>query len=174
MISLKIDDKPLKPPISDNTNSFHNQQQIAVIVPFRFPSSASDFNKKTNLTLSIQSNRDRFDELLLFVPHISKFLAQQSIKNFQILVINQIDDYRFNRASLINVGALEAMSNNFTYLIIHDVDLLPLNPKLKYFCPERGVYHISAPGLHPKYEYKTFIGGVMAVASKDFKSVNGR
>jgi len=87
--------------------------------------------------------------------------------------MNQVDRYRFNRASLINVGALEAFSSNSTYLIIHDVDLMPLNPKLNYSHPGNSVYHISAPGIHPKYDYKTFLGGILAISSKNFMTVNG-
>lgn len=47
--------------------------------------------------------------------------------------------------------------DEFDYLALHDVDLLPLNPKLSYAFPTLP-YHIAAPWLHPQYHYKTFIG----------------
>jgi xylosylprotein 4-beta-galactosyltransferase len=90
-------------------------------------------------------------ELLQFVPHMNKFLSAQSIPH-HIFVVNQIDRFRFNRASLINVGFLVS-KEEFDYLAMHDVDLLPLNKNLKYDYPENGPFHIAAPGLHPKYNY---------------------
>jgi xylosylprotein 4-beta-galactosyltransferase len=72
---------------NENDKSKLTKHKLAIVVPFR----------------------DRFDELLVFVPHISKFLSMQSI-DFKIYIINQIDKYRFNRASLINVGFLISMN----------------------------------------------------------------
>jgi len=109
-----------------------DKQKLAVIVPFR----------------------DRFEELLEFVPHISSFLNAQQLPH-HIIVVNQVDRWRFNRASLINVGFLYA-KENFDYFAMHDVDLLPLNSDLKYEYPADGPFHVAAPGLHPKYNYVSF------------------
>lgn len=119
--------------------------------------------------------RDRFDELVKFVPHMHHFLNNQSISN-EIFIVNQvksahtgyligcfsliiffftfqIDGHRFNRASLINIGFLHASNrSNFDYMVMHDVDLLPLNPQLYYGYPGDGnALHIASPQLHPKY-----------------------
>jgi xylosylprotein 4-beta-galactosyltransferase len=56
---------------------------------------------------------------------------------------------------------------------MHDVDLLPLNDELSYEYPEDSVFHVAAPGLHPKYNYKTFIGGILILKNEDFAKVNG-
>ncbi|KZC08027.1 Beta-1,4-galactosyltransferase 7 [Dufourea novaeangliae] len=53
--------------------------------------------------------RDRFEELLIFAPHMKKFLDKQNI-DYHIFILNQIDRFRFNRASLINVGFLHVSS----------------------------------------------------------------
>ncbi|XP_017793390.1 PREDICTED: LOW QUALITY PROTEIN: beta-1,4-galactosyltransferase 7 [Habropoda laboriosa] len=63
------------------TKSLH---RLAILVPFR----------------------DRFEELLIFAPYMKKFLDKQNI-NYHIFILNQVDRFRFNRASLINVGFLE-------------------------------------------------------------------
>jgi xylosylprotein 4-beta-galactosyltransferase len=103
---------------------------------------------------------------------MSKFLNDQQIPH-HIFVINQIDRFRFNRASLINVGFI-FVKDNFDYIAMHDVDLLPLNPDLKYDYPESdGVMHIAAPGLHPKYNYPSFIGGILLLRNEHFDKVNG-
>lgn len=105
------------------------KKKLAVIVPFR----------------------DRFEELLQFVPHMNRFLGDQKIP-YHIFVVNQVDRFRFNRASLINVGFL-FVKDTFDYIAMHDVDLLPMNSELKYEYPADGPFHVAAPGLHPKYNY---------------------
>ena len=117
--------------------------------------------------------RDRFDELLNFVPYMSDFLSAQKI-SFSIYVVNQVDPYRFNRAALFNTGfTYVEKTGKCDYLALHDVDLLPANKKLLYNFPEDGPLHLSPPGLHPKYDYPNFIGGIMLITTEHFKSVNG-
>lgn len=82
---------------------------------------------------------------------MDRFLAQQGVP-FHIFVVNQVDRHRFNRASLINVGFLNA-KRSFDYIAMHDVDLLPLNKNLKYEYPINGPFHVASSGLHPKYDY---------------------
>ena len=79
---------------------------------------------------------------------------------------------RFNRASLLNVGFMEARNNNCDYIAMHDVDLLPLNKDLYYGFPEKGPFHVSAPFLHPKYHYKTFVGGILIMSIAQFEKVS--
>ncbi|XP_053208342.1 beta-1,4-galactosyltransferase 7-like [Panonychus citri] len=130
--------------------SFSNQHhRLALIVPFR----------------------DRFTELLQFVPHVSKFLHNQNL-SFTINVINQNDSLRFNRASLINAG-FTLVKENCDYIAMHDVDLLPLNPNLNYGYPESGPFHVTSPELHPKYHYETFVGGILLMTTEHFQMVNG-
>lgn len=100
-----------------------------------------------------------------------EFLGKQNIP-FHIFVIQQKDSYRFNRASLINVGFLYT-KNDYDYLAMHDVDLLPLNVHLKYNYPDSGPIHISSPQTHPKYHYDTFIGGILLVKREHYEMVNG-
>ncbi|KAK6744318.1 hypothetical protein RB195_011176 [Necator americanus] len=117
--------------------------------------------------------RDRDAELSEFAPYMTKFLHKQMVDHY-ILVMNQTDKYRFNRASLINVGWLESDRVGCDYMVMHDVDLLPLNPQISYSFPGEGtVRHISAPQYHPKYNYSKFIGGVLMLTMSDYKSLNG-
>lgn len=116
--------------------------------------------------------RDRFEELLEFVPHMHSYLNAKKVKH-KIFIVNQVDKHRFNRAALLNVGFLEARDNNCDYIAMHDVDLLPLNKDLYYGFPEKGPFHVSAPFLHPKYHYKTFVGGILIMSVAQFEKVNG-
>ena len=87
----------------------------------------------------------------------------------------QVDKYRFNRAALINVGfRYSRKTTRANYMVMHDVDLLPLTRELSYGKPENGhVMHIAAPGLHPRYNYPTFIGGILIISMEDFAKANG-
>lgn len=124
--------------------------RLAVIVPFR----------------------DRFDELLLFAPYMRKFLNAQGVRH-DLMVVNQVDRLRFNRGSLINVGFL-ITERDCDYIVMHDVDLLPLNPALSYAYPEDGgPAHLAAPDLHPRYHYPTFVGGILLMSNEKFRRLNG-
>ncbi|KAM9357295.1 beta-1,4-galactosyltransferase 7 [Symphorus nematophorus] len=115
--------------------------------------------------------RERFEELLVFVPFMHTFLNKKKIRH-KILIVNQVDHYRFNRASLINVGHLES-GNDTDYLAMHDVDLLPLNEDLDYGFPEDGPFHVASPELHPLYHYKTYVGGILLLTKKHYSLCNG-
>ncbi|XP_057323672.1 beta-1,4-galactosyltransferase 7 isoform X1 [Microplitis mediator] len=126
-----------------------SQNKLAVLVPFR----------------------DRFEELLQFAPHMKQFLDKQNI-DYHIFILHQVDKFRFNRASLINVGFI-FVKNDYDYIAMHDIDLLPLNDNLSYGFPDNGPFHISSPELHPRYHYPTFIGGILLVSRKHYLAVNG-
>ncbi|XP_040904797.1 beta-1,4-galactosyltransferase 7 isoform X1 [Toxotes jaculatrix] len=115
--------------------------------------------------------RERFEELLVFVPFMHTFLNKKKIRH-KILIVNQVDHYRFNRASLINVGYLES-GNDTDYLAMHDVDLLPMNEALDYGFPEDGPFHVASPELHPLYHYKTYVGGILLLTKKHYHMCNG-
>uniref|UniRef100_A0AC35TSC8 Beta-1,4-galactosyltransferase 7 n=1 Tax=Rhabditophanes sp. KR3021 TaxID=114890 RepID=A0AC35TSC8_9BILA len=132
-------------------------------------------NINTHKLCVIVPYRDRYQELTEFVPHISEFLDKQKVVH-SILVMNQTDQFRFNRASMINVGYKESDRLRCDYMVMHDVDLLPLNQNLSYTFPGNGsVKHISAGPYHPikRYDYKKFIGGVLMLTMADYKKVNG-
>ncbi|KAF5274005.1 hypothetical protein FQA39_LY01120 [Lamprigera yunnana] len=143
-----------------------------VLPPSRKVFTSKPFELKPTHRLAILVPfRDRFEELLIFAPYIHKFLNAQKIDH-RIFVLNQIDGYRFNRASLINVGYLETR-NYYDYIAMHDVDLLPLNNELSYMYPKRQPFHIAAPHLHPRYHYEKFVGGILLVNREHFGLVNG-
>lgn len=133
-----------------NESEEHLVKRLAILVPFR----------------------DRFDELLVFVPHISDFLRAQRIFNFRIYILNQSARYRFNRGSLINVGYMIA-SNTSDYIAIHDVDLIPLNQNLSYAYPKYGPYHLASPDYHPQYHFPKYFGGIVIINNQQFEQANG-
>lgn len=132
--------------LPDDTNYLH---KLAVIIPFR----------------------ERFDELMEFAPWMHKFLTDQGVRH-KIVVVNQVDIHRFNRASLINIGYIKSREE-CDYMVMHDVDLLPNNPDLKYTFPEKGVHHLASPDIHPIYHYAKYVGGVLMLKMSDFSLCRG-
>lgn len=131
-------------------DGYTDDHRLAVIVPFR----------------------DRFEELLEFVPHMNRFLCKQKIWH-RMIIVNQVDALRFNRASLINIGFLVGERLSCDYIAMHDVDLLPNNDNLSYRYPMEGPFHVASPELHPKYHYKNFVGGILLVTNDHFRLTNG-
>lgn len=117
--------------------------------------------------------RDRFEELMEFVPFMQKYLSRQKVRH-HIFVINQMDSHRFNRASLINIGYIVS-KKDCDYVAMHDVDLLPRNNDLSYRFDvvKDGPHHLASPELHPNYHYPKFVGGILLMQSKHFELVNG-
>ena len=64
-----------------------------------------------------------------------------------------------------------ARNESHDYIAMHDVDLMPLNKELNYGYPENGPFHVAAPHLHPKYHYKTFVGGILLLSVEQFEQV---
>lgn len=116
--------------------------------------------------------RNRSNELEIFVSHMNSFLNSQSIEHI-FMIINQIDQHRFNRAALINIGFIESQLIA-DYIVMHDIDLLPLNVReLSYKYPENGPIHLASPKYHPIYHYSTYVGGILMISSNDFERING-
>ncbi|CAL7939249.1 unnamed protein product [Xylocopa violacea] len=150
--------------VTTQTSQYNNHRQEGNLVRARKKSSGH------HLAILVPF-RDRFEELLIFAQHMKMFLDKQNI-NYHIFILNQVDRFRFNRASLINVGFLET-NKEFDYIAIHDVDLLPINDELLYWFPNKGPYHVSSPDLHPRYHYPTFVGGILLIKREHFIQVNG-
>ena len=64
-----------------------------------------------------------------------------------------------------------ARNESNDYIVMHDVDLLPLNNDLNYGYPDNGPFHIAAPHLHPKYHYPKFVGGILVLSVEQFEQV---
>ena len=109
--------------------------------------------------------------LKAFLKYMPKFLSKL---NHKIYIIEQSEDgKKFNRGKLLNIGMKIAINDNCDILISHDVDLLP--------CPDIRPYYAtySKYPLHigdrwkDKYDYSTFIGGVLSLTPKLAKETNG-
>ena len=58
--------------------------------------------------------------------------------DYGIFIIEQSSDGNFNRAKLFNVGFVEALKlYEWDCFIFHDVDLLPMDDRNLYTCPDQ-------------------------------------
>ncbi|XP_072931498.1 beta-1,4-N-acetylgalactosaminyltransferase bre-4-like [Epargyreus clarus] len=124
-------------------------------------------------TAIIVPYRDRPEELRGFLVYMHTYLRRQRV-HYRIYVVEQVDSRPFNRAKLLNVGAVAAMRAGYPCLILHDVDLLPLRPANLYACTERP-RHMSSSINRFRFvlPYLNQFGGVIAITTKQFKQING-
>lgn len=81
--------------------------------------------------------RDRATQLPVFLANLHPFLMKQQIE-YGIFLIEQIADGLFNRAALMNVGFVEALKlSDWDCFIFHDIDLLPMDDRNLYTCPDQ-------------------------------------
>lgn len=81
--------------------------------------------------------RDRETHLPILLKNLHPFLMKQQIE-YGIFIIEQIGGSPFNRAALMNVGFIEALKlSNWDCFVFHDVDLLPLDDRNLYTCPDQ-------------------------------------
>ena len=85
----------------------------------------------------IACHRHREKHLKIFLNNIHSFLQEQNLF-YTLFVVNQYEPKQFNRATLFNVGFIEALKlYPFDCFIFHDVDLLPLDRRNIYKCTDR-------------------------------------
>ncbi|KAL5288000.1 hypothetical protein ACFFRR_008691 [Megaselia abdita] len=129
-----------------------SKDKVAIIVPFR----------------------DRYAHLPIFLKNIHPFLMRQQIE-YKIFIVEQTNGLNFNRAALMNVGYLEASKmKRWDCFIFHDIDLLPLDDRNYYNCPDQPRHMSGAVDVFDyKLPYKTIFGGVSALRKEQFAKING-
>lgn len=81
--------------------------------------------------------RDRANHLPIFLKNIHPLLMKQQIE-YGIFVIEQVTIASFNRAALMNIGFKEALNlHHWDCFIFHDVDLIPMDDRNLYTCPDQ-------------------------------------
>lgn len=117
--------------------------------------------------------RNRQSQLDIFLPYMHNWLRKQNI-HYKIYLIEQEDEKPWNKGMLYNIGAKYAIADKFPCLILHDVDLLPLDESNLYVCMKEP-RHMSASIDKFRFvlTYDTLVGGVLAMRSEQYLLVNG-
>ncbi|XP_068627788.1 beta-1,4-galactosyltransferase 2-like [Battus philenor] len=122
--------------------------------------------------------RDKAELLRTFLVHMHSFLRRQHI-HYRIYVVEQLDSRPYNRAKLINIGAITAINAGYPCLILHDVDMLPLTPANVYACTKNPRHMWSSNNKFSwrvtKFvlAYSNVFGGAIAILAKQFRDING-
>jgi hypothetical protein len=121
--------------------------------------------KDTDISIAIiVPYRNRVNHLVKFLKHIT---------NFDIYIIEQNNYDKFNRGLLLNIGYIIASrKKKYDRYIFHDVDSYPDSVLLSLYkqYPERNIHFASN---EYKYNYPTFMGGVLGMKGTDFEKING-
>lgn len=130
----------------------NSKHRVAIIVPYR----------------------DREQHLPIFLKNLHPFLMKQQI-DYGIFIVEQSSKGAFNRAKLMNIGFVEAIKMyNWDCFIFHDVDLLPMDDRNLYTCPEQPRHmSVAVDTMGFKLPYSTIFGGVSAMTVEQFLAVNG-
>lgn len=116
--------------------------------------------------------RNRKEHLEKFIPYISEYLHKQNI-SFEIIIVEQDEKTPFNRAKLMNIGALQA-SQETKYFVFHDVDLLPENIDYRYCNHSLKLFTFIKMEDGEYREYKqTNFGGATLVPRDILIDING-
>ncbi|XP_040566456.1 beta-1,4-galactosyltransferase 3 [Lepeophtheirus salmonis] len=120
--------------------------------------------------------RDREEHLSVFLRHMHPLLTRQRLE-YKIYVIVQEGNNPFNRGKLLNIGFVEAMNEkNWSCIIFHDVDYLPLNDENMYTCWDNPREMVAAGSVWNYVygaPYKNFFGAVSSIKPHQFREVNG-
>ena len=130
-------------------------------------------DEKNNVIIVVPY-RDREEHLKVFLEEIPKHFAKfHPDIGFKIVVVEQVDDNKFNRAKLLNIG-FDLHKNEDAYFCFHDVDLIPENVSCDYSYPEIPI-HLSAhcQQLEYKLDHGHIFGGVVLFDKFDFWNING-
>jgi len=141
-------------------HELNQEKKLAVIIPFR--------------------NRHKHLETL--VPELKKVINKQNPNN-EIFVIEQTGgttgegtwhdgDEPFNKGALFNAGVQIAKEKGFDYVILHDVDLIPVCSDYGY--PQQPT-HLSylVEQFQYKPQYPELFGGVFSISIDDYYKSGG-
>ncbi|CAH8552850.1 unnamed protein product [Heterobilharzia americana] len=144
-----------------------------------------------NANLTTLYNITYLHLLAIIIPHKNQLkqlyitlstlipLLQRQYLCYRIFVIEQIDNYAFNKGKLMNIGFIEALKLfQFQCIIFHDVNLAPINNYIPYECDiltKNTMIHLSVAinTNHFKLPYTSYIDGVIKISTQNFITLNG-
>ena len=118
--------------------------------------------------------RNRNEHLEILLAKLSKY------PNISVHVLEQNNNELFNRGKLFNIGMKE-LAHKYSYLIFHDVDLIPQDEDYNYipeipthyscFCEQFNyeLFDVSKT----EYAKSKMFGGVVGIKKSDFLKCNG-
>lgn len=109
--------------------------------------------------------RNRYEHLLLFKAAITDYLKSKDIL-FELIIVEQDDAKLFNRGKLLNIGFEEAKKLKCTYVVFHDIDMLPLEVDYSFS-------KIPLLLATQKISFDEFFSSVILFPIEYFEKING-
>lgn len=118
--------------------------------------------------------RNRPKHVWIFLKNMHPFLMKQQLE-YRIFIVEQTPGSLFNRAALMNIGVLEAKkAGTFDCFVFHDIDLLPLDDRNLYTCPDQPRHmSVAVDKLDFRLPYNSLFGGVSSMRPEHFEKLNG-
>ena len=118
--------------------------------------------------------RNRESHLKRFTDDTSKYLKSKNI-DFEIVIVEQLDDKPFNRGKLLNIGYIKAKQLGCDYIAFHDVDMIPIEVDYSYSeIPLHLATHFELEYEKAKnLQFDDYFGGVTMMSNKIFETING-
>jgi hypothetical protein len=110
--------------------------------------------------------RNRYEHLQQFKKLIVEYLDSNSYDNYVIIIVEQDNAKLFNRGMLCNIGFLESQKNKCDYIVIHDVDMIPIDVDYSY---SNTPIHLATDTI----PFESYFGGMTLFPSNTFKELNG-
>lgn len=113
--------------------------------------------------------RNREHHLEVFLNFFHNYLQQQQL-HYRIFVVEQNDNGLFNRGKLFNIGSKYASHFGFPCLVLHDVDLIPMNMGNIFACSHQP-RHLSSSldSFRFNLPYPELFGGAVTITAENFK-----
>jgi len=118
--------------------------------------------------------RHRERDLDIFLNHMTNYFKDQDLR-YEIIIVDQDDGKQFNRGMLLNIGYTYAKKSKCTYMVFHDVDMLPVNVDYSYSdVPlHMATDFILQPGEKKREVFEEYFGGVTMFSIESFEKING-
>jgi hypothetical protein len=109
--------------------------------------------------------RNRYEHLQEFKKSIVEYLESKNI-DFKIIIVEQDNAKLFNRGMLCNIGFIEAQNQKCDYIVIHDVDMIPIDVDYSF---ANTPVHLATDNI----PFESYFGGITLFPSELFKKING-
>ena len=109
--------------------------------------------------------RNRYEHLREFKKSIVEYLESKNI-DFKIIIVEQDNAKLFNRGMLCNIGFIEAQKENCDYIVIHDIDMIPVDVDYSY---SNVPVHLATDNI----PFESYFGGMTLFPTDIFEKING-
>ena len=114
--------------------------------------------------------RNRPKQLTEFRKNITQYLDL----DYELIIVDQIDDLDFNRGKLLNIGFVKANELGCDYIALHDIDMLPVDADYSYTDkPIHLITELDLPEGVNRQLFDSYFGGVTLFPVNLFKQING-